>query len=48
MRANHKLEIVVPDEPPVLTPELSRALLRLLLQAEPPFTESEQPQDLAS
>ena len=48
MRANHKLEMVVPEKPPVLTLELARALLRLLLTAEPPFTESEQPQDLAS
>ncbi len=48
MRAHHKLEIVIPDEPPVLTPELARALLRLLRQADPPFTESEQPEDLAS
>ena len=48
MTAHDKLEVVVPDEPPVLTPELARTLLRLLRTAEPPFTESERPQDLAS
>ena len=48
MTAHHNLEVVVPDKSPVLTPELARALLHILRTAEPPFTESEQPQDLAS
>ena len=48
MRAHDKLDVVVPDEPPVLTPELATALLRLLRRAEERVADPEQRHDVAS
>jgi len=33
MTKRKPIEVIVPDEPPVLTPEAARALLRLLIDA---------------